>query len=234
MLTPLGLQVVLQPAFEFRIRQAASEQPRVLADLENVNACRLLIFTSTRAVKFGLAQLSRDLVQRQIIAAIGPATSKALKAAGVQVHIRPSSGFTSEALLNALEKNPSDSVATGKSAIILAAPGGRRKMEDGLTRLGWTVATLMVYSRDTADLDKQALAALSEAEGIITVWTSGNAMKALSQRLPPATWFQICQGEWLVISERLKRLARAYGPTVIHLSSGPGNSDILGGIRAAM
>jgi hypothetical protein len=96
------------------------------------------------------------------------------------------------------------------------------------------VETLMVYSRDNADLDKQALARLSEAEGIFSVWTSGNAMKALSQRLPPATWFQICQGEWLVISERLKRLARAYGPTQIHLSPGPSNSDILGGIRAAM
>ena len=33
MLTPLGLQVVLQPAFEFRERDVASEQPRVLADL---------------------------------------------------------------------------------------------------------------------------------------------------------------------------------------------------------
>ena len=234
MLTPLGLQVVLQAAFEFRERDAASEQPRVLADLESTNASRLLIFTSTRAVKFGLAQLPRDLVQRQKIAAIGPATSKALKAAGVQVNVSPASGFTSEALLDTLEKHPSDFTAPGKSAIILAAPGGRRKMEDGLTRLGWTVETLMVYSRNNADLDKQALAALSEADGICAVWTSGNAMKALSQRLPPATWFQICQGEWLVISERLKRLARAYGPSLIHLSPGPGNSDILGGIRAAM
>lgn len=234
MLTPLGLQVVLQPAFEFRERDAASEQPRVLADLEIDHASRLLIFTSTRAVKFGLAQLPRALVQRQIIAAIGPATSKALKAAGLQVNVRPSSGFSSEALLDTLEKNPSGFVAPAKSAIILAAPDGRRKMEDGLTRLGWKVETLMVYSRDNADLDKQALARLSEAEGIFSVWTSGNAMKALSQRLPPATWFQICQGEWLVISERLKRLARAYGPALIHLSPGPGNSDILGGIRAAI
>jgi uroporphyrinogen-III synthase len=234
MLTPLGLQVVLQPAFEFRKREAASEQPRVLAALERDKASRLLIFTSTRAVKFGLAQLPRDLVQRQKIAAIGPATCKALKAAGVQLNVHSSSGFTSEALLDTLEKNPIDTLAPDKSAIILAAPGGRRMMEDELTRLGWAVETLMVYSRDNADLDKQALARLSEAEGIFSVWTSGNAMKALSQRLPPATWFQICQGEWLVISERLKRLARAYGPAVIHLSPGPGNSDILGGIRAAM
>jgi len=66
------------------------------------------------------------------------------------------------------------------------------------------------------------------------VWTSGNAIKALSQRLQPATWFQICGGEWLVISSRLKRLARAYGPTQIHLSPGPTNSELFRAIRATV
>jgi len=75
------------------------------------------------------------------------------------------------------------------------------------------------------------LAALQDASGVLSIWTSGNAMKALSQRLPPATWFQLCQGDWLVISERLKRLARAYGPARIHVASGPGNADLLSSIR---
>jgi hypothetical protein len=56
-------------------------------------------------------------------------------------------------------------------------------------------------------------------------------MKFLSQRLPPAVWFRLCQGEWLVISNRLKRLARAFGPNEIHLSPGPGNSDLFTAIR---
>jgi hypothetical protein len=69
------------------------------------------------------------------------------------------------------------------------------------------------------------------ATGVLSVWTSGNAMKSLSQRLAPATWFRLCQGEWLVISDRLKRLARAYGPSEIHLSPGPTNGDIFTAIR---
>jgi len=60
MLAPLGLQMVVQPAFDFRGRDAATEQPEVLADLEGDKAPRLLIFTSPRAVKFGLAQLPHD------------------------------------------------------------------------------------------------------------------------------------------------------------------------------
>ena len=234
MLAPLGLQGVVQSAFDFRQRDVASDQPEVLADLEGDNAPRLLIFTSPRAVRFGLAQLPHELIKKQKIAAIGPSTANALSAAGVFVNVRPASGFTSEALLDSLEKDSSGFISPQKSAVILAAPGGRTKMEDRLVKLDWTVQTLMVYSRENSELDKQALESLKGARNILSVWTSGNAIKALSQRLQPATWFQICGGEWLVISGRLKRLARAYGPTQVHLSPGPTNSELFRAIRATM
>ncbi len=234
MLAPLGLQVVVQSAFDFRQRDVASDQPKLLADLEGDNTPRLFIFTSPRAVRFGLAQLPHELIKKQKIAAIGPSTANALSAAGVFVNVRPASGFTSEALLDSLEKDSSGFISPQKSAVILAAPGGRTKMEDRLVKLDWTVQTLMVYSRENAELDKQALESLKGARNILSVWTSGNAIKALSQRLQPATWFQICGGEWLVISGRLKRLARAYGPTQVHLSPGPTNSELFRAIRANM
>ena len=234
MLAPLGLQVVVQSAFDFRQRDVASDQPEVLADLEGDNAPRLLIFTSPRAVRFGLAQLPHELIKKQKIAAIGPSTANALSAAGVFVNVRPASGFTSEALLDSLEKDSSGFISPQKSAVILAAPVGRMKMEDRLVKLDWTVQTLMVYSRDNSELDKQALESLKGATNILSVWTSGNAIKALSQRLQPATWFQIFGGEWLVISGRLKRLARAYGPTLGFLSPGPSNSVLCRAILATM
>jgi uroporphyrinogen-III synthase len=234
MLKPLGLPVVVQPAFEFQERDIATEQAEVLADIEGDKTSRLLIFTSPRAVKFGLGQLPNELIKKQKIAAIGPSTANALNAAGVFVNVRPASGFTSEALLDSLEKDSTGFISPQKSAVILAAPGGRKKIEEGLLGLDWIVQTLMVYTRENAELDKQALERLSEASRILSVWTSSNSMKALSQRLQPATWFQICGGEWLVISSRLKRLARAYSPTQIHLSPGPANADLFRAIRAAV
>jgi uroporphyrinogen-III synthase len=90
---------------------------------------------------------------------------------------------------------------------------------------------LMVYRRESAALDKQELQKLQEADSVLSIWTSANAMQSLSQRLPPAAWFKLCQGEWLVISDRLKRLARAYGPAAIHLSSGPGNHELSSAVR---
>ena len=231
LLAPLGVQVVQQPAFDFQELDVAAGQPGLLAELESDDVPHLLVFTSTRAVRFGLAQLPPGLTSRCKVAAIGPTTSRALEAAGVSVSVRPSSGFTSEALLQTLESDTSGSISPGKSALILTAPGGRSKLEEGLAGLGWAAQMLMVYKRENAAIDKHEIEILKEAARILSVWTSANAMKALSQRLPPAAWFRLCQGEWLVISDRLKRLARAYGPSKIHLSPGPGNSDLFTAIR---
>jgi len=231
MLAPLGMQAVIQPAFDFLQRDAAASQPAVMAALESGELAPLLIFTSPRAVQFGLGQLPGGLTRRVKVAAIGPATARALEAAGVTVTVRPSSEYTSEALLGTLQQDSAGFMSAGRSALILAAPGGRRKLAEGLSERNWTTQMLMVYERKNASLNKQELGKLQEAERIISVWTSTNAMKSLSQRLPPASWFRLCQGEWLVISNRLKRLARAYGPSDIHLSPGPSNSDLFTAIR---
>jgi len=231
LLAPLDLQVITQPAFDFEKLHAASEQSGVWHELESAQASPLLVFTSKRSVSFALDQLPAGLITKCKIAAIGPSTSEALDAAGVQVNIRPASGFTSEALLEVLQEDTSLIGSCGKSAFILAAPGGRRKMEEGLAELGWDTKVLMVYRRQNAEIDKQKLSELNAAGKVLSVWTSGNSMTALSQRLPPTTWFRLCQGEWLVISDRLRRLARAYGPAKIHLSAGPGNRDLFSAIR---
>lgn len=228
MLAPLGMTAVVQPAFEFIQVDAAVEQADVMAELEAASNGKLLIFTSTRAVKYGLSQLPVEWLRRCQIAAIGPTTSSALQAAGIKVSIHPKSGFTSEALLQDLRDQRGDQA---KSAVIVAAPGGRRKMEEGLSELGWSVQMLMVYHRESSMLNKQELQKLGEAESVLSIWTSANAMQSLAQRLPPAHWFKLCQGEWLVISKRLMRLARAYGPSGIHLSSGPTNYDLFTSVK---
>lgn len=231
MLSPLGLEIVIQPAFDFRQLDVAVEQPELFPELEAGGVKPLLIFTSPRAVSFGLRQLPVGLTKTCQVAAIGPATTRALEAEGVSVRIQPAAGYTSEALLQTLGEDTSGFISPNRSALILAAPGGRKKLAKGLEERGWATQMLMVYQRENAALDKQEISRLEKATGILSVWTSANGMKSLSQRLPPAVWFRLCQGEWLVISKRLKRLARAYGPNEIHLSPGPGNSDLFTAIR---
>lgn len=234
MLAPLGLHTVIQPAFDYVALDAREQDRETCEQLESAAAPDLVVFTSPRAVVHGLAQLPRDVLLRTRIAAIGPATASALSAAGLRIDVVSPGGFTSEALLETLAVESSPAAEQRRRAFILAAPGGRQALADGLAALGWKVGTLMVYRAEPAALDRSALAQLQEAAGTLAVWTSGNSMNALSQRLPPATWFKICQGEWLVISERLRRLARAYGPPQIHLAGGPGNVAILAAIRGLL
>ncbi len=229
MLQPLGLTAVVQPAFVYSAVEAGVAQKADFSALLAAGPGDLVLFTSPRAVMHGLAQLPAGVLSRARVAAIGPATAKALSIAGVRVNIRAAQGYTSEDLLHTLAAEPAPIGRPG--AFIIAAPGGREKLDEGLDKLGWQPRTIMVYRSEPAELDRQALALLGEADGILSVWTSANVMKALSQRLTPASWFRICQGEWLVISDRLKRLARAYGPERIHLAAGPGNQAIHAAVR---
>jgi uroporphyrinogen-III synthase len=225
LLAPLGLQAIVQPAFEYASLDLRASDPQGYARFEAAGPGSLVVFTSPRAVQHGLAQLPRQQLSQLRVAAIGPATAAALAAAGVPAAVADDAGYTSEALLKTL------AAKTPGEAFIVAAPGGRGALLEGLSARGWRAGMLMVYQARAAELDPAAVAALGKAEALLSVWTSGNAMNALAQRLPPAAWFRVCRGEWLVISERLKRLARAYGPSRIHLADGPGNEALLAAVR---
>jgi uroporphyrinogen-III synthase len=232
LLAPLGIECVVQPAFEYVPVDAAAGQPDACAALRSVGPRDLVLFTSPRAVSYGLPQIPVTSLGRARVGAIGPATARALQAAGVRVSLRAADGYTSEALLESLAGEPPPSA--GSAAFIVAAPGGRTALAETLEAQGRAVHTLMVYRAEPAAIDRAALGRLERANGILSVWTSANAMNALSQRLPPASWFRVCLGDWLVISDRLRRLARAYGPPRIHLAGGPGNDAIVNAVRALL
>lgn len=232
MLAPIGLQAIVQPAFNFFPQDIKSSQSEIYGEMCTAGPATLVVFTSPRAVAHGLPQLPDTLRFHSRIAAIGPATAKALSGVGIRVNVVPPAGYTSEALLDALSREGSPVNKGRPFAFIISAPGGRQTLFESLGECGWRTRLVMAYRPEPAALDKVELSKLGEAAGVLSVWTSANSMKALSQRLQPSSWFQICQGDWLVISERLKRLARAYGPSRIHLAAGPGNQDLLSAIRS--
>lgn len=234
LLAPLGLETVIQPAFSYAGMDAAAEQAEQLDRLASAGPAGLVLFTSPRAVAFGLPQLPAEALGRCRVGAIGPATARALTDAGIRVSVTSVNGYTSEALLATLEAEGPGLYVGNPEAFIIAAPGGRDKLASGLGRLGWDTRKILVYKAEPAALDKASLKRLEQADGLLSVWTSANTMNALSQRVPPATWFRICQGDWLVISGRLQRLARAFGPSAIHLAAGPGNPSILTAVRGLL
>lgn len=224
----MDLRCVLLPAHEFVAVQPARDE---LAQLETAAASAnppLVIFTSTRAVKFGLMQLGTGLLQSCMLAAIGSATAAALQQAGFSEVLQPSDGFTSEDLLKSIASLPAQRLS---EAWILAAEGGRTLLLTGLQDMGINSRMLMVYERRAAALPEEQLRQLQTCDRVISVWTSTDAMKLLSARLAPDAWKKICAGEWLVISQRLAEFASQFSPHGLHFSSGPANPALAAAIR---
>jgi uroporphyrinogen-III synthase len=225
-------EVLVMPAYEFKPSVPFADQLKLLREASAGAARPLVIFTSPRAVEHGLSQLPAEALARCRAAAIGPTTVRMLREAGVTVALQAEQGHTSEDLLAVVPGCDSSAEAGAREAFILTAPGGRSALADGLRRLGYRPHLLLVYERKPAELAAGAVAALREAASVLSVWTSAESIHALSQRLPGECWNRLCAGHWLVISERLARVARSFHPAQVHLASGPTNEDLAAAIQA--
>jgi hypothetical protein len=226
MLEPLGLEVVVQPAFS-TWRWTRANDPAGYARLEAAAPGDLVVFTSPQAVEHGLRQIPAHSCggcrwRRS------PGQRRGSDGGRHSVAVAAGAGYTSEALLAALAGNrPARPSSSPRPAAADALP-------DGLSAAGWRVGMLMVYRAEPARA-RRGGARRTRRPPPACCRSGPAAMRAgLSQRLPPAVWFKLCEGEWVVISERLRRLARAYGPGRIHLARGPGNGALLAAIRGLL
>jgi uroporphyrinogen-III synthase len=236
MLATIGAKPIILPAFEFKARPLPAREIRELEQAAATQGRILLIFTSPRAVDFGLGQIPTVVIQNAVIGAIGPATAEVLKQAGAAPRIMSHKGYTSEDLLREVVAGSEFRAASGAGepapAFILAAPGGREALRDGLNALGFSTRMLMVYEREPAALEPEAIKAIEAVESLLVVWSSDNAMLDLQRRLPPSCRDHMLRAEWLVISERLASRARTFHPARVHQARGPSNAAILQAIQA--
>ncbi len=132
-------------------RRETAAQLGALADFD------VIIFTSANAVRFGASLLDehRDLT----LAAVGPATARALNHAGYRVAVLPLQGtFDSENLL----QHPRLEHPAGRRMLIIKGSGGRPFLERELARRGAHVVTADVYRRVPATPSHTVLSALLE------------------------------------------------------------------------
>lgn len=188
----------------------------------------IVIFVSRNAVEHGI-----KFTDEALIAVIGPATAKAVKAAGRVVDIQPAEGYDSEHLL---AQPPLQDVA-GKHIRIIRGRNGRELLADELKKRGAIVEYLSVYERRLPDVRSDALADLEAKwrQGLINVVTvmSVQSLRNLVELLPD--WC-IAQLEFTplvtpagrVIKEALDRYPSS---RPIH-APGPGADDMVQAIIA--
>lgn len=212
------LKTVCMPAFRFEARERHIVPDEAWRRERN----HLLLFTSPRAVAFGLPALSESMLRDGRVAAIGPATARILAEAGYEPLQAPGPDFDSEALLDSL-----DGRLEPGAAVILAAPGGREALHQGLEARGWSVRLVPVYERVLIDPEPEAIVALEAADRVLSFWTSGVALAHLLGKLSERARRSVRAGTAIVISERLAALARDHGIAEVRVAEGPTNEDLL-------
>jgi len=222
-LDTLGLQAIIMPLYTFHAR---SPEMDFRAVWQAGRGRKLAVFTSPRAVQFGLEYLAPGVAAELEFAAVGPATRRALEAAGHAVTIQAPAGYTSEDLLQL----PTLAGQAG-TAVIFAAPGGRETLARGLTHLGWHVSRAMVYARCALAPGPAQLEAIRNAAHLISLWTSISAVTLAAEKLPNKLWQKILRSPILVISSRIEHHLQQLGGSRIHRANGPGNRELLQLIR---
>ena len=219
-LDALGLFPIVMPFYTFAARKPVVDKRSAGSEK---GRRKLLVFTSPRAVEFGLAYVpARDQLDDLELAVVGSATRAALESSGYPVHLQSFSGFTSEDLLQipGLADNPG-------VAVIYCAPGGRETLALGLEGLGWRTVKALVYERVPLQPDSGQLENLRNAGNLISIWTSNSAIKLAKQCLPKDVWGKILASPALVISSRIQQYLMQVGAGSVELADGPGNPDLL-------
>lgn len=131
------------------------------ADARSLPAADIVVFTSRNAVEHGFALHAGGAGR---IAAIGPATARAIEAAGGKVDIAPGSGFDSERLLQAEELQH----VAGRNVRIVRGDTGRELLADTLRQRGARVDYLSVYRRLPAAPTRR------ELQQVLARWERGD------------------------------------------------------------
>jgi uroporphyrinogen-III synthase len=193
-----GAHTLRLPAMEIK---AIGERRATAAQLGALENFDLIIFTSANAVRFGATFLDqkRDLT----LAAIGPATARALNLAGYRVSLQPAGTIDSEGLL----LHPRLEHLSGHRILMIKGTDGRQLLQQELTRRGATVVELDVYDRAPATPSAATLAAVHERFGagdihVITA-TSMSLASALLDIATPELRSDFEGVHWLIPGERI-------------------------------
>ena len=188
----------------------------------------ITVFISRNAVEHGI-QFSGNAE----IAVIGPATARAVEAAGRVVDIQPADGFDSEHLL----AEPRLRDVSGQTVRIIRGNDGRELLAEELKARGAIVEYLSVYERrlPTVSADSAADLEARWREGRITVVTvmSVQSLANLVELLPAWCAAQLESTPLVTPSGRvIKEALDRYPASRPILAPGPGAADMVQAIVA--
>ncbi len=188
----------------------------------------IAVFVSRNAVDFGLPYAGSAA-----IAAVGPATARAVEESGYEVAIRPAAGFDSEHLL----ASPALADVAGQTVRIIRGTTGRELLGKTLAERGADVEYLAVYERrlpeyEPSELDAIA-ARLERGELGAIVVMSVESLRNLLTLLPPRSVSMLPKVPLVTPAERvIKECHHRLPGSRPTLAAGPQASDMVRAIIA--
>jgi uroporphyrinogen-III synthase len=226
LLEAAGATVTRLPAIDIR---PTGDIPELMRVSQAGGGFDMVIFTSANAVRFGAPLLAALKVDATVlaapmrdspalaaqgdptIAALGPATARALADLGHRVTVIPAGGFDSEHLL----LHPLLHQMDGRRVLIVTGAHGRGLLSEELGRRGARVIIAEVYRRERAHHEAPQLEALAArlAAGEIQVVTATSAEIAASllDAATPGLRLAFDRVHWLVPGSRVAAAVRERG-----------------------
>jgi uroporphyrinogen-III synthase len=175
-----------------------------------IDAFDLIIFTSANAVRLGTVLLAHK--HPVPLAAIGPATARALSEAGYSVAVQPHAGFDSESLLTHARLNQ----PAGCRILLVKGRGGRELLQQELTRRGADVVVAEVYERVALAPSERSFAQLqnsfhAQAIQVVTATSIEIATRLLALGETANLRRELAAAHWLLPGERIAAQLRAQG-----------------------
>jgi uroporphyrinogen III methyltransferase/synthase len=182
-LEALGAKVLVVPTIRIEPRPL---DDGVAAMLRELATYQLVVFTSANAVRVFAGYLARGsedagMPAGPVVAAIGPATVRALEKHGLACHLVPDD-YVAEGLASALEGM--DAAATGARVLIPCARDARDVLPDTLRSRGAVVDVLHIY--DTAAEEELAEPAERVEAAEYITFTSASTARRLAGLLDTA------------------------------------------------
>ncbi len=194
-------------------------------DEQGLPSADIVIFVSSNAVIHGIGSVDAS---RARLAAVGPATRKAIESSGHAVSIFPEHGFDSESLLEAAELQD----VAGNTIRIVRGEGGRELLADSLRQRGARVDYLETYRRRAHEFSTEDLSLLQQSwlGGDIhcVIAMSVDSLEFFLAALPPPCRAGFSGVSLVTPSSRVIHTALDKSPGMqTVLAAGPGTDDML-------
>jgi len=186
-LRALGATVVELPATE--VVDVADGVAALAAALADPGRFHWLVVTSPNGAARLAAALAGRPARPALVAAVGPGTADALRAAGLPCDLVPATAL-GEALAEAFPAAP----PRGGRALVAQAAAARPVVADGLRAKGWSVTAVAAYDTRPRPADPALRVALGAADAVL--FAAGSAAGAVvgaygADALPPVV---VCMG----------------------------------------